>query len=177
MTAALTGADDSSKTLPKDPVLLDQDSQDPRWGEVTFNHANHADKNYNPDGKTRTTCVVCHHTDQPKTALKPPDKTADPENRTVALTADNYSKADTAPVKTCRSCHLQKGDDSKEIPEVTYPDKEEPTRLTNENAYHINCRACHDEAIKLRPDLKPKIGGSGTDATECVKCHKDKNAS
>src|SRR2546423_1377919 len=60
-----------SKEQPK-KVKLATDSLDDKWGEVAFDHENHTLKNYNPDGKSMTSCVVCHHTDQPKENLKPP---------------------------------------------------------------------------------------------------------
>src|SRR2546425_7701091 len=60
-----------SKEQPK-KVKLDTNSLDDKWGEVAFDHETHSTKNYNPDGKTVTGCVVCHHTDQPKENLKPP---------------------------------------------------------------------------------------------------------
>jgi hypothetical protein len=76
--------------------------------------------------------------------------------------------ADTKPVKTCRACHLQAGDDSAPIPNVTYTGKTTPTKLTNEVAYHMNCNICHDKAIAARAALKGKIAGSN----DCLPCHK-----
>src|SRR5919201_31993 len=64
-----------SKEQPK-KVKLATDSLDDKWGEVAFDHENHTIKNYTPDGKTVTACVECHHTDQPKENLKPPDVTS-----------------------------------------------------------------------------------------------------
>jgi len=153
-----------SKTQPKQ-VTLDQDSQSDKYGEVAFNHENHATKMYSIDGKSVLTCVECHHTDQPAAALKPPLKTSE---REVTLTAAVLQAADAKPVKTCRSCHLQAGDDSATIPSVTYPDKPAPVKLTNEIAYHTNCNICHDKAIAARPALKGKVPGSN----DCVSCHK-----
>src|SRR5262245_22988627 len=60
-----------SKEQPK-KVKLDTDSLDDKWGEVAFDHETHSLKNYQPDGKSATSCVECHHTDQPKANLKPP---------------------------------------------------------------------------------------------------------
>ena len=74
-----------------------------------------------------------------------------------ALTAALLQAADSKPVKTCRACHLQAGDDSAPIPTVTYPDKPAPAKLTNEVAYHTNCNICHDKAIAARPALKGKF--------------------
>jgi hypothetical protein len=153
-----------SKTQPKE-VVLDKDSQSDKYGEVPFNHENHSIKNYNPDGVTVTACTFCHHTDQPAAALKAPLKTSE---RAVVLTTALLQAADSKPVKTCRACHLQAGDDSAPIPTIQYPDKPAPTKLTNEVSYHNNCNVCHDKAIAARPALKGKIPGS----TECLPCHK-----
>ena len=153
-----------SKTQPKEYVL-GKDSQSDKYGEVPFNHENHANKNYSIDGKTVITCGECHHTDLPPASLKLPLKTSE---RAVALTTASLAAADAKPVKTCRVCHLQAGDDSTPIPTVTYPDKPAPTKLTNEIAYHTNCNVCHDKAIAARPTLKGKIPGSA----DCLFCHK-----
>jgi hypothetical protein len=153
-----------SKTQPKQ-VVLDKDSQSDKYGEVQFNHENHATKSYSVDGKSVLACVECHHTDQPASALQPPLKTSE---RPVALTAAVLEAADAKPVKGCRACHLQAGDDSATIPSVTYPGKTAPTKLTNEVAYHMNCNICHDKAIAARPALKGKVPGSN----DCLSCHK-----
>jgi hypothetical protein len=153
-----------SKTQPKQ-VTLAQDSQSDKYGEVAFNHENHATKMYSIDGKTVIACVECHHTDQPASALKCPLKTSE---RSEALTAKLLEAAAAKPVKGCRSCHLQASDDSAPIPSVTYPDKPAATKLTNEVAYHMNCNVCHDKAIVARPVLKGKIPGTN----DCLTCHK-----
>ncbi len=153
-----------SKVQPKE-VTLGKDSQSDKYGEVAFNHENHATKTYSPDGKTVLTCVECHHTDQPASGLKPPLKTTE---RDVVLTTAVLQATDAKAVKSCRGCHLQAGDDSSPIPTVTYPGKPAPTKLTNEIAYHQNCNICHDNAIAARPALKGKTPGSN----DCVPCHK-----
>jgi cytochrome c553 len=153
-----------SKVQPKE-VVLGKDSQSDKFGEVPFNHDNHATKNYSIDGKSVLACVECHHTDQPTSGLKAPLKTGE---RDVALTAALLAAADAKPVKSCRACHLQAGDDSAPLPTITYPDKPAPTRLNNENAYHLNCNLCHDKAIAARPALKGKVPGSN----DCLPCHK-----
>ncbi len=145
-------------------VKLATDSLDDKWGEVAFDHETHSKKNYNPDGKTATTCTFCHHTDQPKDSLKPPLVTSE---RSVALTADVLKDAAATPVKACRACHLQTGDDSKPLPVVAKNGKQ--VKMDNENAYHVNCFECHDAAIKAKPELAAKI--SGSDPKGCVKCH------
>jgi Zn finger protein HypA/HybF involved in hydrogenase expression len=153
-----------SKIQPKE-VTLGKDSQSDKYGEVAFNHENHSLKNYNIDGKAVIACVDCHHTDQPAAALKPPLKTAE---RDAVLTAALLQAADAKPVKSCRTCHLQAGDDSAPIPTVIYEGKTTPTKLTNEVAYHLNCNTCHDKAIAARAALKGKVPGSN----DCVPCHK-----
>jgi cytochrome c553 len=166
-SSAFTGQQEipkESKTQPKE-VVLDQDSQSDKYGEVPFNHENHATKTYSIDGKVVIACVECHHTDQPASALQPPLKTSE---RPVALTAAVLEAADAKLVKTCRACHLQAGDDSAPIPTVTYAGKTTPTKLTNEVSYHTNCNICHDKAIAARPALKGKIAGSN----DCLPCHK-----
>ena len=167
----LVGASASvSQQLPKESkeqpkkVKLDTDSLDDKWGEVAFDHETHTLKNYNPDGKTNTGCIECHHTDQPKENLKPPLVTSE---RSVVLTAEVLKEAAAAPVKACRACHLQAGDDSKPLPVIKKDEKD--LKLDNEVAYHTNCFVCHDAAIKARPELASKIAGS--DPKGCVKCH------
>jgi hypothetical protein len=179
--AARTSASSSASSLTLPPPLLDQqipkeskeqpkklklgaDSLDDKWGEVAFDHETHTVKNYTPDGKTIGACVECHHTDQPKDKLTPPLVTSE---RSVSLTADVLKDAAAAPVKGCRSCHLQAGDDSKPLPVIKKDGKD--LKLDNEVAYHTNCFACHDAAIKARPELAAKI--SGSDPKGCVKCH------
>jgi hypothetical protein len=152
-----------SKEQPK-KVKLDSDSLDDKWGEVAFDHETHSARKYNPDGGSVTPCTFCHHTDQPKDSLKAPRVTSE---RSVALTADVLKDPAATPVKTCRACHLQAGDDSKELPVVTKDGKR--VKVDNENAYHINCFECHDAAIKAKAELAAKI--SGSDPKGCGKCH------
>ena len=154
----------ASKVQPKS-VVLAKDSQSDKYGEVAFNHENHSLKPYSIDGKNPIPCQECHHTDQPAASLKPPLKTSE---RDVVLTTAAITAADAKPVKLCRACHLQVGDDSAPIPVVTYPDKPTPTKLTNDIAYHTNCNICHDKAVEARPALKGKIPGS----KDCLNCHK-----
>ena len=151
------------KEQPK-KVKLDSDSLDDKWGEVAFDHETHSARKYNPDGASVTPCTFCHHTDQPKDSLKAPLVTSE---RGVALTADILKDAAAKPVKMCRACHLQAGDDSKELPVVTKDGKR--VKMDNENAYHVNCFECHDAAIKTKSELAAKI--SGSDPKGCGKCH------
>jgi hypothetical protein len=153
-----------SKVQPKE-VVLSKDSQSDKYAEVPFNHENHATKKYNPEGTEVLTCVECHHTDQPAASLKAPLKTSE---RPVVLTAAVLEAADSKPVKSCRACHLQAGDDSAPMPSIQYPDKPAPTKLNNEVAYHLNCNLCHDRTLAARPTLKGKVAGSN----DCIPCHK-----
>jgi hypothetical protein len=167
LSSALSSPQDvpkESKVQPKE-VTLGKDSQSDKYGEVAFNHENHSVKNYSVDGAKVISCVECHHTDQPTDALVAPLKTSE---RATALTAAVLQAADAKPVKSCRSCHLQAGDDSAPMPAVTYSGKTTPTKLTNEVAYHTNCNICHDKAIAARPALKGKVPGSN----DCLPCHK-----
>lgn len=140
------------------------------YGEVAFNHETHAFKPYSPDGKSVVGCVECHHTDQPKSALKPPLVTSE---REVALTHDSW-KASAQKVNECRFCHFQDGSvpDGKTMPTASYTEGGKSTKkdLNNELAYHINCNTCHDAAAKLRPELKKKAGFATT--KDCLLCHK-----
>lgn len=153
-----------SKVQPKE-VTLAKDSQSDKYGEAAFNHETHSLKMYSIDGKSVIPCEECHHTDQPKAALKPPLVTSE---RDVVLTTSALVPADAKPVKSCRVCHLQVDDDSAPMPSITYPGKTTPTKLTNEVAYHLNCNVCHDKSIAARPTLKGKIPGSN----DCAACHK-----
>lgn len=169
-SATRTPASLAQQQIPKESkeqptkVKLDTDSLDDKWGEVAFDHETHSVKKYNPDGASVTPCTFCHHTDQPKDNLKPPLTTSE---RTVVLTAEVLKDPAAGPVKTCRACHLQAGEESKPLPVITKDGKQ--VKVDNENAYHLNCFACHDSAIKAKPELAQKI--SGSDPKGCGKCH------
>jgi hypothetical protein len=156
------------KTVPETFTLCKDSLSE--YGETAFNHANHAFKNYSPDGKSVMGCVECHHTDQPKSALKPPYLTSE---RDVAMTFDVW-KASSQKVSDCRSCHFQDGNvpDGKTMPTAIISDTSNGAKkdINNELAYHINCNNCHDAAFKLRPELKSKAGFSTS--KDCTICHK-----
>jgi hypothetical protein len=131
-------------------------------GDVPFDHETHAEGKYSPDGKSVIACVECHHTDQPKSALKLPLVTSE---RSVTLTMDVW-RSSTQKVSECRTCHFQKGNipDGKEMPVL-----DNGQELDNEYSYHQNCNTCHDAAARLRPTLKGKKGfATGND---CFICH------
>src|SRR5918995_576290 len=96
------------KVQPKE-LVLGKDTQSDKYGEVAFNHETHSTKKYSIDGQSVLSCVECHHTDQPAANLKAPLKTSE---REVLLTPEALAAADAKPVKDCRACHLQAGDDS-----------------------------------------------------------------
>jgi hypothetical protein len=167
-TAPPAGAPAGGKQIEK-VFHLSMDSQD-EHGEVVFDHDSHAFKNYSPDGKSVMGCTECHHTDQPKAALKPPLKTSE---RDAALTLAVYQQS-SQKVSNCRTCHFQEGNvpDGKEMPQASYTvDGNSVTKqLNNELAYHINCNTCHDQALAARPELKGKAGFAGS--KDCMICHK-----
>lgn len=140
------------------------------YGDVAFDHETHAGGNYSPDGKSVVGCAECHHTDQPKSALKPPLVTSE---RDVTLTMASW-KASPQKVSECRACHFQDGSipDGKTMPSAAYTDggKSVSKDLNNELAYHINCNTCHDAAFKARPELKKKTGFATS--KDCAICHK-----
>src|SRR6266404_8498069 len=142
------------KTLPKNFVLAKDSLSE--YGEVKCDHEAHAFKNYSPDGKSVMGCAECHHTEQPKSALKPPLSTSE---RNVTLTFDIW-KSSTQKVSECRACHFQAGSvpEGKTMPSAAYTEGGKSTTkdMTNELAFHINCNTCHDEAFKLRPELKKR---------------------
>jgi hypothetical protein len=157
---------------PADTYKLSTDSKKDKAKSLplTFNHLNHATKNYSIDGTKPIACVECHHTEQPasEAAKHPPDKTAYPPDRTVTLTAETAKDPKTPDVQNCRACHAQEGDKPKllaEIPKVTYEGDTDATVLTNEEAYHRNCNGCHDQAVDARKGLKIPT------SQECLKCH------
>jgi cytochrome c553 len=153
------------KVQPKDVVLnKSPKTKDPKGKpSIAFSHENHATKNYSADMKSVMSCAECHHTDQPKSALKGVLKTS---GRDEVLTAAVLAKADAAPVKDCRSCHAQESEKPASIaaiPEVTYPDESDATTMTNEEAYHRNCITCHESVKKIKADTKAP--------TTCAQCH------
>jgi cytochrome c553 len=156
---------------PPETIVL---AKEAKLGQVTFSHINHITKNHSVDGTKQIACVECHHTAQPASeAVKhPPHKTAWPADRTTTLTAELLEKDPTAPaVNICTECHARADTKPKllpEIPKLTFEGSAEPTVLTNQQAFHRNCGACHDEVVKARPNLDPLPPTS----KKCVACHK-----
>ena len=142
-----------------------------KLGSVTFSHLNHTTKNYKIDGTGPIACIECHHTAQPasEVAKHPPLRTAWPADRTSTLTAENVSDPSTPLVFACRSCHARKDEKPKllpAIPEIKHEGSAALISMTNQHAFHRNCAACHEEALKHRPTIKaPKT-------VQCLACHK-----
>ncbi|MGH9945139.1 MAG: cytochrome c3 family protein, partial [Pyrinomonadaceae bacterium] len=126
-------------------------SKSPDKNTVPFTHENHSTKNYSEDLKSVPSCVVCHHTDQPKDKLTGVLKTSE---RAEVLTTEALAKPDSAVVKGCRTCHAQtdvKPSGWPANPVVEYEDEGEVT-LNNEEAYHRNCITCHEAVKKIKAD-------------------------
>lgn len=161
--------------VPKDDYVLALDSKSKDAPAAPFSHLTHSTKNYSIDGKGLITCVECHHTDQPKSALKSPYVSAFPADRTTTLTTDLLAKDPKAPdVLSCRACHEQTGAKPKswpEIPKILYEGDTDPVVLNNEEAYHRNCNGCHDQALEARKTFITKAPPAGT---ACAECHTGK---
>jgi hypothetical protein len=158
-SAATPAAPAGDKSITKN-FTLGKDSLS-EYGAVAFDHETHASGKYSPDGTAVVGCVECHHTDQPKSALKAPLVTSE---RDVVLTMAAY-QASPKKVSECRACHFQDGNipEGKEMPTLGGKD------LNNEYSYHVNCNTCHDAAFKARPALKSKKGFATS--KDCLVCH------
>jgi len=156
---------------PPETIVLAKGS---KLGQVTFHHLDHIAKNRSIDGTKPIACVECHHTAQPATeaAKVPPHKMVWPADRTTTLTAELLEKDPTAPAVTiCTDCHARADTKPKllpEIPKLTFEGSSEETILTNQQAMHRTCGACHDAVVKARPELAPPPPTS----KKCVACHK-----
>lgn len=139
------------------------------YGDVAFDHENHAEKNYSADGKSVVACIECHHTDQPKSALKAPLVTSE---RDETLTMAEYQKS-SQKVSTCRSCHYNENEipEGKTMPVLKKGERE--IKLDNKEAYHRNCNDCHDAAVRLRMEVKKTKGFAASN--DCYVCHKTNN--
>ena len=158
------------KTQPEHVVLnkSPKTTKSPDKELVPFNHKTHSTKNYSADLKSVIGCAECHHTDQPKSALKGVLKTSEREE---LLTTAGLAKADARPVKSCASCHAHDGAKPAgwpENPKVTYDDGDEVV-LTGEEAYHRNCITCHEAAKKTKADTPAPV--------KCADCHSGKTTS
>lgn len=144
-----------------------------KLGAVKFNHLDHATKNHSADGNAQIACVECHHTAQPaaEAAKVPPHKTVWPADRTTTLTMELLETDPNAVGAVCHDCHSKTDVKPKllaKLPEIKVAGADEPLVLNNQQAFHRRCAGCHDEAVKVRPNLSPAPPTS----KKCVVCHK-----
>lgn len=170
---------DASTVQPLKLIILAKDSES-KDGELkkeaAFDHVKHStDAKYSADGKAVVGCADCHHTDQPK-APAGQDYLKKFE-RTEMLTTASLEKS-TVPVKSCRVCHLQSSAEPTEEyppPSIEYPQgsgkKATKDVITNEEAYHLNCNSCHDQAVKDKTRATPAKAPQA-----CADCHTQKKA-
>lgn len=157
---------------PTKPIILAKDSE-AKDGELkreaAFDHVKHStDPKYSVDGKAVVGCADCHHTDQPK-APAGQEYLKKFERKEVLTTAE--LEKSKQPVKSCRECHFQaSAEETDEYPpdSITYAKEAGKTatkdKITNEEAYHLNCNTCHDAARKRAPK-SPQA---------CADCHVQK---
>ena len=165
-----TGALAQGGKKPPETIVL---AKEAKLGAVSFNHLKHITEKRNPDGTQQIACVECHHTAQPadEAVKHPPHKTVWPADRTTTLTADLLEKDPSTTVIICTDCHARANQKPKllpEIPSLKLEGAAEATVLNNQQAFHINCGVCHDDAVKARPSLSPAPPTS----KKCVACHK-----
>lgn len=147
-------------------------AKEAKLGQVAFSHVKHNGGTYNIVPGTKIDCVSCHHVAQPASeiAKHPPLKTAWPADRTTTLTQELFDKdPKSAVTATCRDCHVKEGTKPKfidAIPQIKHESSTALISLTNMNAFHRACAACHAEAKKSNPASKGPI------QTQCVMCHK-----
>ena len=158
----------NSQSKIPDTIVL---AKDAKLGQVTFNHTKHATENRSADLSKPIACTECHHTAQPaaEAAKNPPHKTAYPADRTTTLTMELAASDPKAVGAICTDCHARNGEKPKllpEIPSVTLPGGSEPTVMTNQQAFHVNCGGCHDAVAKAKADT------TAPTSKKCTTCHK-----
>jgi hypothetical protein len=170
---------EESATQPAKPIILAKDAEG-KDGELkkeaAFDHAKHStDAKYSVDGKTVIGCTECHHTDQPK-APAGQDYLKKLERKEV-LTAAELEKSKQA-VKSCRACHFQasaEATDDYPPDSITYAKESGKAatkdKIVNEEAYHLNCNTCHDQAMKNKSRPTPAKAPAA-----CADCHTQKKA-
>ena len=165
-------ADGTIQDIKKPPEVITLGA-DAKLGAIKFNHLDHITKNHSADGTKQIECVECHHTAQPaaEAAKHPPHKTVWPADRTTTLTMELAEKDPNALGAVCHDCHSKTDTKPKllpALPQIKVEGSAEPLILNNQQAFHRNCAGCHDEAVKLRPNLSPAPPTS----KKCVACHK-----
>jgi hypothetical protein len=172
---------DQSTAEPTKPIILAKDSEDAKNGEMkkeaAFDHAKHStDASYSVDGKAAVGCAECHHTDQPKAPAG--QEYLKKLERTEMLTSEGLKKS-TQAVKSCRVCHFQaSAEPTDEYPpdSITYAKGSGKAatkdKILNDEAYHLNCNTCHDQALKNKTRAKPAKAPAA-----CADCHVQKKPS
>jgi len=153
---------------PPETIVL---AKEAKLGQVTFNHLKHATENRSPDLTKPIACVDCHHTAQPAAeAIKiPPHKTVWPVDRTTTLTMELLEKDPNALGAVCTDCHARAEAKPKllpAIPTVKFEGSDEPTVMTNQQAFHHKCGGCHDAVAKVKAD------STAPTSKKCTACHK-----
>lgn len=168
-----------STTQPTKPIILAMDSEDPKNAELKkeagFDHVKHStDPKYSVDGKAVVGCAECHHTDQPKAPAG--QEYLKKFERTEMLTTVQLEKS-KQPVKSCRACHFQaSAEATDEYPpdSITYAKESGKSatkdKIVNEEAYHLNCNTCHDQATKNKSRATPAKAPQA-----CADCHTKKS--
>jgi Class III cytochrome C family len=170
-----------SKVQPKTAGLSKNSA---RAKPVAFSHEAHATLKYGVDGTKVIGCAECHHTDQPASALTGLLKTS---YRDAMFAAASLAMPSAKPVLSCPACHAREGKKPDvcdpatggakytfcpNVPTVKYPDQDDETVLTNDEAYHHNCTTCHVAAVAAhkKPGAPPFI--KGAPPVSCNACHK-----
>ena len=154
-------------TVIPDVIVL---AKDAKLGPVTFNHVKHNSGEYQVNGAA-IACITCHHTAQPAAdvAKHPGMKTSFPADRTTVLTKELFDKdPKAAGVAACRDCHARENTKPALLDAIPKFKPEGGTELTmtNMQAFHRTCAACHAEVKKAKPDTKAPV------QAQCVMCHK-----
>ena len=146
-------------------------AKDAKLGAVTFNHTKHNNGEYKIKGAA-IGCTTCHHTARAAAdaAKTPTETTVWPKDRTTNLTAELFTKdAKAAGVAKCGLCHARTDEKPKlmdAIPEFKKEGSATAVKMTNMQAFHVNCAGCHSEVKKTVTDSKAPI------QTQCMLCHK-----
>jgi cytochrome c553 len=153
---------------PPETIVL---AKEAKLGQVTFNHLKHATENRSADLTKPIACVDCHHSAQPAAeAIKiPPHKTVWPADRTTTLTMELNEKDPYALGGVCTDCHARAEAKPKllpAIPTVKFEGSDEPTVMTNQQAFHHKCGGCHDAVAKVKAD------STAPTSKKCTACHK-----
>ena len=167
-SSSTRNASAQSGKKPPETIVL---AKEAKLGQVTFNHLKHITENRSADGTKPIACVDCHHTAQPASeALKrPPHKTVWPADRTTTLTTELLEKDANAVGAICTDCHARAdaGRHQRSRCPISHEQgSDEPTVMTNQQAFHHKCGGCHDAVAKVKAD------STAPTSKKCTACHK-----